>query len=153
MTHEGLAVVLQMRLYALYSLNKKVLALMVTSFIVTSTMSGIIMGRVLASITGCASLNASSSTFTNHHLRFVATARPFAFLRLEPLSDVVFCAPSNVSLKFFTFWIPMLANECLLCFLALVRGFQTFRSGGTLFRSGRRLVGILIRDSALYFVV
>lgn len=51
-THEGLAVVLQMRLYALYSLNKKVLALMVTSFIVTSTMSGIIMGRVLASITG-----------------------------------------------------------------------------------------------------
>jgi len=126
-------IILQMRLYALYSLNKKILALMVTSFIVTSTMSGIIMGRVLASIT--------------------ATARPFAFLRLEPLSDVVFCDPSNISSRFFTFWIPMLANECLLCFLALVRGCQTFRSGGTLFRSSRRLVGILIRDSVLYFIV
>jgi len=125
--------ILQMRLYALYSLNKKILALMVTAFTVASSISAVIMGKVLASMT--------------------VTSRPFAILGIEPFRDLAFCFPSNISSKFFTFWIPMLAYECLLCVLALIRGFQTFRSDGTLFRSGRRLVAILIRDSVLYFII
>ncbi|KAF9447562.1 hypothetical protein P691DRAFT_706549 [Macrolepiota fuliginosa MF-IS2] len=125
--------ILQMRLYALYSLNKKILALTATMFIIASSISAIIMGKVLASMT--------------------VTAKPFAILGIEPFRDLVFCAPSNISSKFFAFWIPMLVYECLLCVLALIRGFQTFRSDGTLFRSGRRLVAILIRDSVLYFIV
>ncbi|KAF5349146.1 hypothetical protein D9756_009477 [Leucocoprinus leucothites] len=126
-------IILQMRLYALYSLNKKILALMVTSFLIASSISAVIMGKVLTSIT--------------------ATARPLSFLGTPPFQDFVFCAPSNVSPKFYTFWIPILMNECLLCILALVRGFQAFRSEGTMFQTGRRLVGILIRDSVLYFMV
>ncbi|KAF8993604.1 hypothetical protein BDQ17DRAFT_128569 [Cyathus striatus] len=47
----------------------------------------------------------------------------------------------------------MLAFETLLCTLALIRGFQTFKAKGPLFSSGRLLVGILIRDSVLYFLV
>lgn len=46
------SVILQMRLYALYFLNKKVLALMVTTFIVSSASSAVIMGKVLQGITG-----------------------------------------------------------------------------------------------------
>lgn len=65
----------------------------------------------------------------------------------------MFCIPNNVSTHFFAFWIPMLAFETLLCGLALIRGFQTYRSNGTLFQSGRQLVAILIRDSIFYFLV
>jgi hypothetical protein len=65
----------------------------------------------------------------------------------------LFCVPSGVSTHFYTFWIPMLAFESLLCTLALIRGFQTYRAKGSLFHSSRQLVGILIRDSVLYFLV
>jgi hypothetical protein len=41
-----------MRLYALYYLNKKILALMITGFIVASSISAVIMGKVLSAITG-----------------------------------------------------------------------------------------------------
>ncbi|KAG6902126.1 hypothetical protein C0995_004072 [Termitomyces sp. Mi166 len=44
-------VILQMRLYAMYSLNKKVLALMGASFICTTAASAAIMGFVLSKIT------------------------------------------------------------------------------------------------------
>lgn len=47
----------------------------------------------------------------------------------------------------------MLAFEGLLCVLALIRGFQTYRTKGSLFHSSRQLLGILIRDSVLYFLV
>ena len=41
-----------MRLYALYSLNKKILVLMVTCFIAASTASAVVMGTALSQITG-----------------------------------------------------------------------------------------------------
>ena len=47
----------------------------------------------------------------------------------------------------------MIAFESLLCILALFQGFRTFKLGGSVFHSGRRLVSILIRDSILYFLV
>lgn len=46
------AVILQMRLYAMYSLNKKVLAFMIASFIFSSASSGAVMGTVLSRVTG-----------------------------------------------------------------------------------------------------
>lgn len=66
----------------------------------------------------------------------------------------VFCVPSNVSPHFYIFWIPMLAFEALLCSLAVIRGFRTYRSNRTsIFHNGRELVAILIRDSLIYFLV
>ncbi|KAK0473745.1 hypothetical protein IW261DRAFT_1503180 [Armillaria novae-zelandiae] len=118
-------VVLQMRLYALYLLNKKVLALMVTSFIICSACAAVIMGIVLSSISPALSI----------------------------LPGTSICAPSNIPDYFYAFWIPTIVFESLLCGLALFRGFQTFRSDGLLFSSGRQLVSILIRDSVFYFVV
>ncbi|KAG6906469.1 hypothetical protein DXG01_013796 [Tephrocybe rancida] len=119
-------VILQMRLYAMYSLDKKVLALMGSCFIASSTASAVIMGSVLSKIT--------------------AGAVP-----LTP--DLIFCVPQHVSKHFFAFWIPMLAFESLLCFLALYKGYETFKTSSSAFRSGRHLVSILIRDSVLYFLV
>lgn len=119
-------VILQMRLYAMYSLNKKVLAVMGGCFIVATAASATVMGTVLSRIT--------------------AVAYP-----LTP--NLIFCVPSNISHHFFAFWIPMLAFETLLCGMALYKGYETFRSSGSRFRTGRHLVGILIRDSILYFLV
>ncbi|KAK6992677.1 hypothetical protein R3P38DRAFT_2569350 [Favolaschia claudopus] len=122
-------VILQMRLYALYFLSKRVLILMASAFILSSASSAVIMGTVL------------------HGIK--AHAHPL------PTVPTTFCAPSNVPSYFFAFWIPIISFESLLCFLALFRGFQTFRTSGgsTLFQSGRHLVAILIRDSVLYFLV
>jgi len=114
-----------MRLYALYFLNKKVLALMVTTFIVSSASSAVIMGKVLQGITA----------------------------RAHALPGTTFCVPFGVPDYFFAFWIPIIGFESLLCGLALYRGFQTFRAAGSPFQSGRHLVAILIRDSILYFLV
>ncbi|PBK94835.1 hypothetical protein ARMGADRAFT_68849 [Armillaria gallica] len=119
--------ILQMRLYALYLLNKKVLALMVTSFIICSASAAVIMGIVLSNI--------STAPYT------------------PPGTSVRVCAPSGIPDYFYAFWIPTIVFESLLCGLALFRGFQTFSSDGPLFSSGRHLVSILIRDSVFYFVV
>ncbi|KAL0571563.1 hypothetical protein V5O48_010395 [Marasmius crinis-equi] len=117
---------LQMRLYALYSLNRKVLAMMVATFIVTSTASAIIMGVVLSHITA-ASVN-----------------MPF----VQGMST---CVPLNISPKFYTFWIPILAFETFLFCLALIRRYQTLQTSGSAFQPGKELVGVLIRDSVVYF--
>ncbi|KAJ7429739.1 hypothetical protein B0H11DRAFT_2211908 [Mycena galericulata] len=121
-------VILQMRLYALYFLNKKVLALMVVTFLASSASSAVIMGKALSGL--------------------AARSHPI-------LGMPTFCYPvaTTVPSYFFAFWIPIIAFESLLCGLALYRGFQTFRASGTLFQSGRHLVSILIRDSVLYFLV
>jgi predicted MFS family arabinose efflux permease len=43
----GPLVILQLRIYALYHLNKKVLAFMITMFLLASTISATVMGIVL----------------------------------------------------------------------------------------------------------
>ncbi|EDR06874.1 uncharacterized protein LACBIDRAFT_294625 [Laccaria bicolor S238N-H82] len=102
-----------------------------------------IMGTVVGSVNG-AHLNDWPSIF---ELNRVLVAKAIK------IPGGTFCMPGTVQTNFFIFWIPMLAFECLLCGLALFRGFQTFRSEGTLYQNGRHLVGILIRDSILYFLV
>ncbi|KAF4564007.1 hypothetical protein EYR36_003256 [Pleurotus pulmonarius] len=118
-------VILQMRLYALYFLNKKVLAVMILGFIISSTLSAVVMGTILSGITAHA----------------------------HAVPGVRFCIPNQIGDHFFLFWIPVLCFESLLVGLALFRGFQGALSDGSLFRSGRALVNVLIRDSVLYFLV
>lgn len=117
--------ILQLRLYALYLLDKRVLAFMVMFSLCAAAASASVMGSVLSQIT--------------------ATAHPF------PGHN--FCVVENVSDHFYAFWIPMLASESVLCGLAVYRFMQNHRSRSTLFQTGRRLVENLIRDSVFYFVV
>ncbi|KAF9041395.1 hypothetical protein BJ165DRAFT_282735 [Panaeolus papilionaceus] len=116
--------IMQMRIYALYSLSKRVLALMLIGFVTSVITSSWVVHSVLDNVTASAAI----------------------------IPNGKFCVLSNVS-RFFLFWVPVVAFECLLCALAIIKGVQTFRSHGSLFDDGRRLIGILIRDSALYFVV
>jgi len=48
----GTAGILQMRLYALFSLNKKILALLISFFLITTATAGWIMGSVLSTLKG-----------------------------------------------------------------------------------------------------
>jgi hypothetical protein len=118
-------IILQVRLYALYFLNKKVLAVMATCFIATSVASAVVLGTVFAE------MKASS------HI----------------LPGVPVCVPLGVPSHLYAFWIPMIAFESLLCGMALYRGFQGVFGGGALFRSGRHLVDILVKDSIVYFLI
>ncbi|KZT64713.1 hypothetical protein DAEQUDRAFT_584093 [Daedalea quercina L-15889] len=66
-----------------------------------------------------------------------------------------FCSASGLSAYAYSFWIPMLFSECVLCALAVSRfvHMHRTRAGATLFQNGRRLIAALIRDSVWYFVV
>lgn len=118
-------VILQVRLYALYYLNKKILALMVIWFIAATVSSAVVMGTTLA-VLGA---------------------------RSHIIPGIPFCIPINVPHHLYAFWIPIIAFESLLCGMALYRGLQGITGDGSLFRSGRRLVNILVRDSVLFFLV
>ncbi|KAJ7319419.1 hypothetical protein DFH08DRAFT_1035216 [Mycena albidolilacea] len=118
-------VILQMRLYALYSLNKKVLVLMMSMFIISSATSAAIMGMALS--------------------EFIAVA--------HPLPDTTICIPVGFPTYYFTIWIPITIFETLLCGLAFYRGFQTFHTSASVYQPAQQLFVILIRDSVVYFVV
>ena len=62
-----------------------------------------------------------------------------------------FCIPLNVSKHFYAFWIPILAFETLLCTLAVVRVYETYRTQEM--QRGVHLVEVLLRDSVVYYVV
>jgi hypothetical protein len=63
------------------------------------------------------------------------------------------CSTQYLPRGIYRYWIPMLSYESLLCVLVLLQGFQRFRSDRSIFRSGKRLVSNLIRDSVIYFLV
>ncbi|KIK52143.1 hypothetical protein GYMLUDRAFT_251492 [Collybiopsis luxurians FD-317 M1] len=117
--------ILQMRLYALYSLNRKILYLMIGCFILSSATSIAVVNFVLANIQ------------TASHL----------------IPGFPFCFPINIPRYFYALWIPILAFETVLFVLAAFQGYLNYRLDGFAFRSEERLVKILIRDSIIYYGV
>lgn len=121
--------ILQLRLYALYSLNRKVLVLMGTVFAATFITSATIMGFALA--------------------RIKTLVVP------KEILGVSICTPSNLHeiTFFFAFWIPIMTCEALLCALVIFKAVRGWRRRENLRDSGKALVTVLIRDSIFYFLV
>ncbi|KAI0659104.1 hypothetical protein C8Q70DRAFT_916437 [Cubamyces menziesii] len=119
--------ILQLRLYALYFRDRRVLACMVSVCLGAAASSAYVVGHGLSHITSVA--------VTLPHTRSTV------------------CVPSGLPGDFYAFWIPMLISESVLCGLALFRGFQSYRPGSNVFQSGRRIIEILVRDSLSYFVI
>jgi len=117
--------ILQLRIYALYSLNKKVMIFMASFFLMSMAAAGTIMGLVLSSI----------------------SATPHTIAWLE------FCMPANVPRYLYAYWIPILTFESLLCGMAIMRGVKAFRDQESSFISGTQLITILLRDSIIYFII
>ncbi|KAI8986869.1 hypothetical protein BD414DRAFT_415802 [Trametes punicea] len=119
--------ILQLRLYALYFRDKRILVCMATVCLGAAASSAYVMGRALSRI--------SSVAVT------------------LPQTGSTVCVPSGLPNDFYAFWIPMLISESVLCGLALLRGFQSYRPGSNMFQNGKRIIEILVRDSLFYFVI
>ncbi|KAH9919476.1 uncharacterized protein BXZ73DRAFT_52492 [Epithele typhae] len=123
--------ILQLRLYALYLGNKRVVAVSTFISLAAAASSAYVVGRALSLTTdSCDSLA----------------------VRL-PLGASTVCVPFGLPDDFYAFWIPMLISECVLCGLALYRGLQRYRTDGALILSGRGIIEILVRDSVYYFLI
>ncbi|KAJ3982718.1 hypothetical protein F5890DRAFT_323171 [Lentinula detonsa] len=113
-------VILQMRLYALYFLDKKILTLMVVSFIISSGSTASVLVMMYKS---------GPSTLHN--------------------PQVSFCSP-DLAIYCYAVWIPRLAFETFLCILALIRGYQFANketcNPESMLPSGKHLMKVLIRD-------
>lgn len=141
--------ILQIRIYALYSLNNKLLAVMLFFYFTCSACSAWIVINELSSIS---SMDSPTSSF------FLLLSLIMYFFLLQVTAPILpvddgFCSSLRLPRGIFRYWIPMLSFECLLCVLVLIQGFWRFRSDNSIFRSGKRLVSNLIRDSVFYFLV
>ncbi|KAH9846396.1 hypothetical protein C2E23DRAFT_744190 [Lenzites betulinus] len=119
--------ILQLRLYALYFRDKRVLVGMVLVCLATAATSAYVMGSALNSVGA------------------IAITLP------EKQSTV--CVPTHLPTHFYAFWIPMLISESILCGLALLRGFKAYSPGSNMFQNGKRIIEVLVRDSLFYFVI
>ncbi|KIK52144.1 hypothetical protein GYMLUDRAFT_371607, partial [Collybiopsis luxurians FD-317 M1] len=117
--------ILQMRLYALYSLDKRVLYLMIVSFILSTAASVTVVNYILAHIQAAAHL----------------------------IPGFSFCFPVFIPPYFYALWIPVLAFEAVLFALAAFQGFRTHQRNNSALQYEERLFKILIRDSIIYFVM
>ncbi|KAF7975398.1 hypothetical protein HWV62_9619 [Athelia sp. TMB] len=117
--------ILQLRIYALYFLNKKVMFFVGSFFVLSLAAAGTIMGLVLSNF----STNA------------------------ETIAGLNFCMPSDVPRYIYAYWIPIITFESLLCGMAILRAVQGFRHHEPSFISGTRLITILLRDSIVYFLI
>ncbi|KAH8111211.1 hypothetical protein DFH11DRAFT_1513402, partial [Phellopilus nigrolimitatus] len=118
-------VALQLRIYALYNKNRKILILLITSF----------------STTFIAMLTLSIKFMFHEHA---------SFDNFGSGQDVHMCVPIALSSYFRELWIPLLLHEALLFGLALYKGIETMVTHGEK-GSMNRITIFLVRDSMMYF--
>ncbi|KAI0339295.1 hypothetical protein BDW22DRAFT_1431892 [Trametopsis cervina] len=129
--------ILQLRLFALYNLNRRVLLVMFSTFVVALAASSVIMGIAMA--------------------RLQATS---ISINLPNLSTSI-CTISNIqSIRFlYSFWVPIMLSESLLCLLVVIRAVEHMRENRRSreqfrwMQNGQELIMVLIRDSILYFLL
>jgi len=117
--------ILQIRIYALYFSSKKILGLTVTGFVVCSA----ILARQAVKD------GAGNSA---------------AVIRIPGGNLCDSMAPVN---DYYKLWLPPLAFDSVLCFLALLRGLRSFKDDSSPLFWGRSLFDIMVRDSIFYFLV
>ncbi|KAJ3918862.1 hypothetical protein F5877DRAFT_67038 [Lentinula edodes] len=77
----------------------------------------------------------------------------FKDVRAYKDTETLLCVPLLPTFSY-SFWIPRLAFETVLCILALIRGFQLQKDEiGDTHWSGNDLMKMLIRDSIGYYIV
>lgn len=129
----------------MYGQSKKILTLLITSFITSIVVACILLGEMIRE-TKCMFLSQSLTPRTSNLLKKLqGIAAPF------PDSPGHFCTPTATWPLYYTLWIPLLSFETLLFSLALFKGYQTLRSEVRTGWSGRCVLNILIRDSIMYF--
>ncbi|KAG7086842.1 hypothetical protein E1B28_002763 [Marasmius oreades] len=121
-------IILQLRLFALYERSLHIKIILILSF--------------------CIQLGAIIAIFING-----ARSGQVKWTAVGPLSK---CQVLNVASNFWAFWVTLLAYECLLCCLALNKGYERLRASNQQFVTWAGfqvgLQDVLIRDSVGYYM-
>lgn len=133
--------ILQLRIYALYLHNGKILAIMLICYVGVSVTSGWVLWNELAGTKG--ELRFSRINPLIQSLTVIDTA----FL----IQEGRVCISSPGVPNAYRYHIPFLLFDVILCTLAFVRGLQEYQSHGPLLHRGRSFLKTLVRDSLLYF--
>lgn len=143
--------ILQLRLYALYGLNRKVMVMVGLVFVATVISSTTIMVIVLANVEGAFlppahAFDSDADSDANSLYPTVSALTLFSFSFCDPLN-------LNQFTYFYAFWIPIMVCESLLCLLVILKAVHGWKRQSNLLDSGKEIIAVLIRDSVIYFVV
>ncbi|KAF9549178.1 hypothetical protein CPC08DRAFT_339187 [Agrocybe pediades] len=116
--------VLQIRIYALYGRDKRVLSVMVLFYVITTAIAAWAITTDMIQATS------------------VVIALP----------GVMVCDFPALSKHTFGLWLPPLAFESGLCIMVLYKGYQTFKYTAVKNRTVA-LIEILVRDSVMYYLI
>lgn len=143
------AVILQLRIYAMYGRSKKIGALLCLSFLLTNIASFSIAFRefIFGKGENCITATPRNLSPELYSLTYSVTSAPFPGLPIH------FCLSKGATASTFSFafWIPYLAFETLLFGLALYKGFASLRSHASKDWVGKQGMDILVKDSIFYF--
>ncbi|KAF9552411.1 hypothetical protein CPC08DRAFT_714634 [Agrocybe pediades] len=122
--------ILQLRVYALYTKNRRVLMAMVTLFLLSISFAALIMGEILSEL--------------------IVMVSP-----IPPLGRFCSIDTSKIMRISHVFWLPAIIFDTFLSVLAIIKSCKLRKSlANSVFRqTGEKLVDILFRDSAIYFFV
>ncbi|KAF5382345.1 hypothetical protein D9757_012725 [Collybiopsis confluens] len=101
--------ILQMRLYAMYFLDKKILCLMVGTFLLTSASAAAVINIAVNRMTGILPFIPF-----RRHFNYAETFDHLALSRVPLVPDMTLCIPMSIPPYIYAFWIPILAFETLL---------------------------------------
>ncbi|KAG6333359.1 hypothetical protein ID866_5735 [Astraeus odoratus] len=113
-----------MRLYALYNRSRRIMLVVVSCYVL----------EIFAMIAMLVMANLTSGTDN------------------QPTPGLTFCTNVDVSNTFYVFWLPLLAYESLLCFLAIRAGIKWSGEGSAQIKSNSRLWDVLVRGNVIYFL-
>jgi len=121
--------ILQIRIYAMYAGNKRLLSAMLAIFMVCSALSAGLIWRSLSTL-------------------------PFDDVIALSIPLDVFCWAGIDPPNLYAFWIPTMVFESMLCISVFLPGFWEVKDVGNLSRfiHGKSLMKILVRDSIIYFL-
>lgn len=140
----NVSVVLQLRIYAIYSRNKHILLLTLSVFFLSFSAE---IGLVVVDV-----IKAKGMLYTGISVFF--KIEPYIILEIPvSLPGTDFCATFSTWTNYWTVWAPPIVFETLLFALALFKGYQSFFSQSKSEWSSAGMLHILVRDSILYFFV
>lgn len=147
--HPLRSVILQFRLYALYSADKKkklIVTSMIVGFVVCTALCTWLMWINILEEQGEAPSLVNMIIIENFDKWIVIAI---------PIPGGMFCVPLTAfgDTSIYAFWIPVILYEGFLCVLGLFQGIRIFRSTHLYLPDSQKIVRVLLRDSLIYFSV
>lgn len=140
------AVVLALRIYAIYDKSRTVLVIMSLSFFITAIPAIGIIAHVLRVVTGMDCCRTRNNKCDFNYTLLAVNTEPFS-----PILSIHTCIGANMP-KFFSFyWLPILLNEALLFVLCAIRGVQTYRQRQNSIMFSNETLLLILKKTLLFY--